>query len=276
MTTPPPVDVVELAARYGFEAEAHELAALARPAIELLPAEEGSPEDPIVGWLGGLPELPQGVAWPRSTRDFDRGAPLTFLGSLDLAALPGDAWPGPTSGILDLFALAIVDGMYIDGGAVALHHPADAARRPVDAPSDLPTPLRLRQLPIRARAVMTLPWIGAGAARELIPLGFDNAPLDRIERYFELASAVADRDPRSRPNQLCGWPRFAQDDIHYAWESGATSQPPGGGWQLLLQLGEAYRLGAEFGDGGIVLVGIPSRALAAGDFSTVEAFSDSG
>jgi hypothetical protein len=271
-----PVDVAALAVKHGFAEEAEAFAALARPAIELVPAADLA-EGPIVGRLGGVPALPADVEWPRSTRDFDRGAPLTFFGSFDLSMLPADVWPGPTSGTLNVFVLLVVNGMYVDGGAVALHHPAGSVLEPREFPAEFEPEQRSEEVPVRGRVITTLPWAGVGPARELIPFNIDisnEEAYKRLERYSELAAEVSGRSAWSTPNQLVGWPKFVQDDIHYTWESQATDaavEP----WQLLLQVGDgAHHMRPELGDSGVFMVGIPQRALSAGNFERVDAYND--
>ncbi|WP_282615113.1 DUF1963 domain-containing protein [Streptomyces sp. GESEQ-4] len=79
-----------------------------RPCLRL-----GRGPGPVAGWVGGLPVLPDGVAWPRADgRDHDVEAePFPLAVTIDLAALP---WEGlrealpftlPATGLLQLFYL---------------------------------------------------------------------------------------------------------------------------------------------------------------------------
>jgi hypothetical protein len=66
------------------------------------------PDEPPRSWLGGLPMLPDGVAWPRSvsSEDPDGGErPLHFIAQICCADLPPDLWAGlgPRHGWLLLF-----------------------------------------------------------------------------------------------------------------------------------------------------------------------------
>jgi hypothetical protein len=68
---------------------------LARPTLLLIPAKA-----PGFSKIGGLPELPEGVAWPR-----DEDGPAAFVAQLDLAAfsrLDGFDWL-PRTGRIYLF-----------------------------------------------------------------------------------------------------------------------------------------------------------------------------
>ncbi len=65
-------------------------------------------DEPPRSWLGGLPTLPDGVAWPRSvSREYpERGErPLHFVAQICCADLPPDLWAGlgPRHGWLLLF-----------------------------------------------------------------------------------------------------------------------------------------------------------------------------
>ncbi|MEU4208532.1 YwqG family protein [Streptomyces sp. NPDC026206] len=74
---------------------------LLRPAARLVAVPEPGPEDVVVGRLGGLPALPEGVEWPV----WEGHGPLTFVASVDCAALPSGALdiPLPTEGTLAFF-----------------------------------------------------------------------------------------------------------------------------------------------------------------------------
>ena len=58
-------------------------------------------DEPARSWLGGLPRLPEDVAWPRS----EAGAPLQFVAQVCCADLPKGMWGGigPRDGWLLLF-----------------------------------------------------------------------------------------------------------------------------------------------------------------------------
>ena len=70
---------------------------LARPGIRLVPDGEGPP----VGRLGGLPVMPEDMAWP----EWPGQGPLDFLAAVDCAALPREflSIPLPEAGTLLFF-----------------------------------------------------------------------------------------------------------------------------------------------------------------------------
>ena len=88
--------------------------------------------------LGGLPLLPPGVAWPRSSG----GIPLHFLAQIDCADLPARGGLLPDQGVLFFFA-KIDEEMdwgcgdpQDDGQVLFAEHAGD---EPTPAPADLPS-----------------------------------------------------------------------------------------------------------------------------------------
>ena len=66
-------------------------------------------DEPVRSWIGGLPQMPEGVEWPRSisSESPQKGErPLHFLAQICCADLPTDLWGGlgPREGWLLLFA----------------------------------------------------------------------------------------------------------------------------------------------------------------------------
>ncbi|GAA2329297.1 YwqG family protein [Streptomyces caniferus] len=92
----------------------HEIAerwtGLLRPGLRLAKATDA---DLVAGRLGGLPELPEPEEWPV----WEGRGPLSFVASVDCAALPSDALDIalPTEGTLNFFYF---DGQLDDGCAV--------------------------------------------------------------------------------------------------------------------------------------------------------------
>lgn len=279
------IEEIRSAARAaGFEDEASSLAALAAPALVL---SAGSPAT-RVGRFGGVPQLPPGSEWPWTRWSNTSPRPMAFLAEFDLGAFDPSVWTGPREGTLSFFCAINADAMYVDGGgaALVLHHPAGTALQPAAVPEALEDELRFDELVVRADEVTSLPHIGVGLARELIPLDLDAMEdWDRAARYLQFAAQFALPGTYGTPHQLLGWARFTQDDLSYLWPGFlheavnhglATGDVGEGDWQLLLQIGADGQLGTSFGDGGDLFFAIPKADLAAGRFDRVQAVTDSG
>ncbi|MFF7690270.1 YwqG family protein [Streptomyces syringium] len=85
---------------------------LLRPAARLVAVPQPGPQEVVVGQLGGLPALPEHVAWPV----WEGHGPLSFVASVDCAALPAGALDIalPADGTLSFFYF---DGQIDDGEA---------------------------------------------------------------------------------------------------------------------------------------------------------------
>ncbi|MGV9883420.1 YwqG family protein [Streptomyces sp. NPDC003006] len=83
---------------------------LLRPGVRLAPA---AGDEAVVGQLGGEPRLPADVEWP----EWEGNGPLSFVASVDCAALPAGALdvPFPAAGTLAFFYF---DGQLDDGDAL--------------------------------------------------------------------------------------------------------------------------------------------------------------
>lgn len=95
---------------------------------------------PARSWFGGLPRLPEGVAWPRSVsseRPTRGERPLHFLAQICCADLPAALWGGlgPREGWLALFVDPNHGTMDEPDALCVLHLPELGAERP--APDDL-------------------------------------------------------------------------------------------------------------------------------------------
>ena len=88
--------LVRLARRQLPPAVAYRWVSLLRPSFFLRAADE---DELVVGQLGGVPVLPDGVAWPQ----WEGYGPLTFIAEIDCGQLPSDALSMPRGGTLSLF-----------------------------------------------------------------------------------------------------------------------------------------------------------------------------
>jgi uncharacterized protein YwqG len=119
---------------------------LLRPAAQLRAA---GADDRVVGRLGGLPRLPEGMAWP----EWEGHGPLSFVAAVDCAALPAGELdlPLPAAGWLAFFYF---DGQ-LDGGE-AVVDPGDRATRP--GARVLYLPPETGRLPERAAPAVLTPY----------------------------------------------------------------------------------------------------------------------
>lgn len=94
-------------------------------------------DEPARSWLGGLPQMPDQVAWPRTDRN---GAPLHFIAQIACADLPDRIWKGrgPRGGWLLLFADVLQMEDTGDGGLVKVLH-VDQLGSERGPPEDMPT-----------------------------------------------------------------------------------------------------------------------------------------
>ncbi|KUL53569.1 DUF1963 domain-containing protein [Streptomyces sp. A1499] len=116
---------------------------LLRPGIRLAAA---GGDEAVVGQLGGEPRLPDTMEWP----EWEGQGPLSFIASVDCAALPAGALdiPFPASGTLAFFyydgqadgedeAFVEVDDPQTWAGARVVYVPAGASTTRLDTPCEL-------------------------------------------------------------------------------------------------------------------------------------------
>ncbi|MFI7135140.1 YwqG family protein [Nonomuraea sp. NPDC050153] len=237
--------------------------ALARPAIRLSMAEEG---ETVVGRLGGLPRLPEGVPWPGT----DGGSAMQFLAELDceaLAAYKSDIGL-PAEGTLLFFTT------WDNAAAQVILLPPGAIRVPEREVPGSGEARVFPEAPLAAETVATWPTRGHD---ELVKLGDEF--WDRLvgeepwEVFGDMLADFADAEG-GRDHQVGGYSDALQSPIEVAaaYEAGLTPKDPGfaaeaSQWVTLLQLDENN--GMLFGDGGRLIFGIRRDRLAARDFSQV-------
>ncbi|WP_328953239.1 YwqG family protein [Kitasatospora purpeofusca] len=150
-----------------------------------------------VGWLGGLPALPAGTAWPEAG-----GRPMQLLAQLDCAALaaafrstgPGtEGWPLPAEGLLLFFHDEWLSD-FTGRGCRVLHVPAGAPPRP--APAVEQGAPAVPAVPVRAAWALSAPSYQDRELERLFPDDFLVA--------FDLAQDLAERLPRPEV-RLLGW-----------------------------------------------------------------------
>lgn len=235
---------------------------LAQPALTLIEAER-----PGFSKLGGEPDLPPDVEWPRA-----EGRSLAFLAQLDLEEVRSGGGPDwlPREG--KLWAFNDDDGYGSADHLRVLHAASDAATVRHAFPDDLGKRHRFGEQRVGFRLDMVAP--------SLDWLGVDPRVLD-ISRLneSELAAAPQGLHRDERQHRVGGYPSEIQDErMSITAELLARGLSLNGPlppdieeaaheWRLLLQVDSDPQLGMNFGDAGRLYVFIKEKDARAGDFS---------
>lgn len=212
--------------------------------------------------LGGRPDLPRGMAWPRC-----HGRPLTFLLQADMRSVPGV--PDRARGTLFVFAdthedssgiaaLEEVYGSVRPGGCVAVRHTTTTALHRRPAPRGARA---LRSTPLQQRSVLTVPtW---EAAEAMPGISFSDAEADAWFTLEDEAgwSALGQRTPYDPIHQVLGWSSPVQGPTELNCR-GSARHPR----RLLAQIDWDTKAGFAIGDGGALYVTISAGDLSAGRF----------
>ncbi|MER0482325.1 YwqG family protein [Streptomyces sp. Edi2] len=200
---------------------------------------------PVVGRLGGLPELPEDTEWPV----WEGHGPLAFIASLDCALLPSAALDIaiPTDGTLAFFYF---DGQLDDGSALVAPHEPDtwAGARVLYTPADVPTAARATpegirpypEVPLTARTEATAPYTW----HPVVQQEFDSLPDDHPLWGEDFQEALYDHSGGTE-HRLGGHANPQQDAVESEVARGALGGPPWGDprieeetlrWVLLAQI----------------------------------------
>jgi uncharacterized protein YwqG len=202
--------------------------------------------------LGGLPEAPAGLPWPKG-----RDGPLDFLLQVDLAACRaagGPAWLPPAGAIYifcdDNWGLA-------DQARVIFAPPGDRAT--------LTPPAEAKRYPERHLGL---------SARTSKP-DFDWLDLDPSR--FPEDMWTGDEPDEGPLHKLGGYPDQIQFEDMSAYADSAAAKfkspgapdhrPPAEAWRLLVQIDSDESVGMSWGDSGMIYILIREADARAGDFS---------
>lgn len=255
-----------------------EILGVALPAVHLVPdrVEAGS-LPPGTSRLGGPPDLPPDVAWPRRN-----GEPQSFIGQLDLADVAGlagtDALP-PAGWLLFFYSSEEAPWGFrpSDRGSWAVVHvPPGTPLERAEPPADLPQTARFRPCALTFRSTLTLPpW----DHRSVDGLGLDDAELELFDRLLDAAGGYDQ-------HRLLGHPAQLQRDMTEqcqlvsrgmnlgdpaSWDEARARQLRAGAddWRLLLQVASDPELGTSWADAGLIYYWIREQDLERRDFDAV-------
>jgi hypothetical protein len=266
-------EVAAAARAAGFAHVADRAGAVSRPTVLLTrrllrrsPAALGTTR------LGGNPDLPAGVAWPRCGPRTQ-----TFLGQIRLAELPPEAIElGSRGGLLLVFTEVRFESVRSTGRGLW----GGRCTTVVHAPEG--TPLTRRRPPRRA-AVMRLrpaslhylvrpdvPDVGMDYRSLAAPLG-DVALLDtEVDRWWDLRASLHGKKGLLQ-HRLLGYVDMPNGGGR-CWR---RTERPIDPWRHLITIGLDFGIGFEVADGGRLQVEIAPADLAAGRFDRACGIFDS-
>lgn len=243
------------------------LVGLARPGIQLVP-DLAAPGHHRASRLGGVPDLPSSVAWPRKA-----GVPLSFIAQVDLADVaPHDAdGPLPRDGLLSFFYEAITQEAWgFDpadrGSAAVLYTGAGTEVQRREPPADLAPEGVFAAVGLQPRGELTFaPW--------------ESSDVEQLDLSADHGSAYAELlgDYDGVIHRLLGHPIPVQNDMqrecqlvtHGLFRGDPSGQPgpddPAGAteWRLLLQVDSQDEAGMMWGDVGRIYYWIRQQDLVA-------------
>ncbi len=263
----PPVGLeraMKLLYEFGLERIASDVECLARPTVLIEPC----PEDrSAVGAsrIGGLPDVPDGFAWPRS-----EAGPLAHIAQFRLSEVaPHDAEHLlPTEGMLYLFFDAVEQpGGFDPGhreGACVQYHPTEDELAAATPPDDLDDAARFEPVPIRFASAVTFPTCQAILEHDHLAFADD----EEMDCYLQWLAEVGQAG-EARYSWLLGWPDEIRGDMQsecamvtagiYCGEGQPSDAPGAEGarpeaaeWRLLAQIHSLDDARMMWGDSGML------------------------
>jgi hypothetical protein len=208
--------------------------------------------------LGGTPDLPPDLQWPRHKEQA-----LTFLAQLDLTAL-GPLLPEGTlpAGHLFVFAPPVLTGAgtYADQQALVLH--SEAAPRAHQGPVPVTGLDPFPSCPLQFAGYDDIPELDASPLNDVL----DAAASDRycgIRSYLSFGDEPASHKVLGHPDPIQG---PVEEDCEHL-----EPQPGGSPWRVLLQVDSDERLGMMWGDAGRLYFCLREDDLANRRFNRVVA-----
>ncbi|MCC5574882.1 DUF1963 domain-containing protein [Microtetraspora sp. AC03309] len=269
-------DVAEFAREELPSATAERLIGLLRPAIRLSAAEDG---EIVVGRLGGVAKLPDGMAWPSRAN----GAwPMSFVAELDCGKLAGYEVDIalPDTGTLLFFVAAEMEEshvIYVPSGTAVAERAAPDDRAHVY--SELPLAASTEpSWPERNHPALVDVFGSLEAAEEAVwDHVLDEATGETFAQELTMYEGAWEAGP---PHQVGGYSDALQSPVEavvaHAAGTGSYGDPAfqeeARQWVTLLQVAEDTRTGMVWGDGAYLIWGIRKDHLAARDFAKVHVY----
>jgi uncharacterized protein YwqG len=229
--------------------------------------------------VGGVPDLPPGMAWPRH-----KGVPLAFLAQFNLEEVAGilPESPLPHMGHLwffyDVKSSPSGSRQSDAGGAIVLYGAGDAeSLEPRESPEDSPKKSRFTLCAVSFESYQDIPDLAnVPAVDERLEKGY------RDESYDEIRSLLAFGAHTQRPSKLLGFADPVQDVMELECEHVTSGQKfgmrvpdkvrrkelerAGREWRLLFQLDSDDNAGMMWGDAGCLYFWIRDEDLRARRF----------
>lgn len=243
--------------------------------------------------IGGLPDLPEGIEWPRVAGARDErsgdwwtnaqwekicGHPYSFLAQINFSEVKPFDIEGmlPDSGLLSIFYVdpwysADATGSYGDTVLVLFHSEPELERR--NAPPDLPSDRLYGSLLLTPKLEFTVP-----SPYDLVSPALSEEFIDaHLEFWDSLESKVAEIQGFALPQGSIGHPEHRLMGYPHLIQSFGSPRD----LRHLLQIDDDWSfagspsIGMHWGDAGMVYVWIHPDDLAAKRFSNVLAWCES-
>ena len=218
--------------------------------------------------LGGLPDLPPGLAWPQWKNGF-----LTFVAQVNLAELPANDLL-PNIGLLSFFydheqSAWGFDPNHKEGFRLWYFPETSRLVRAVE-----PQSFTFRSARLSFESFLSLPDPSARSVQDLLP------GLENDEQYSDFVEEHIGPGPQ---HQVLGWPRIIQNEMELECQlvtNGLYTGNPSGykdarrkelepgadDWTLLLQIDSDDNSEMMWGDAGMLYVWIRRQDLASRSF----------
>jgi Domain of unknown function (DUF1963) len=260
-------DVAAAARAAGFAHIADRAAAVSRPTV--LVTRRVLPRPPAAlgtSRLGGNPDLPAGVRWPRCGPRTQ-----TFLGQIRLADLPPEAAElRDRGGLLLVFTEVRFESLRSTrqglwgGRCTTLVHAHEGSPLTRRRPPRRAAVMRLRPASLRYLVRPDIPDVAMRYRALAAPLN-DVALLDtEVDRWWDLRASLHARRGLLQ-HRLLGY----VDTPNGGGRCWRRTEQPVDPWRHLITIGLDFGIGFEVADGGRLQVEIPPDDLAAGRFDRV-------